>query len=595
METPHHDTGTPPHQSCRASKELLGLRRRLPHRPNDALDRRRALIPEGRCGALGGHHRSWRWPNADIRVVHAAARTLHITNAALLCLASVAVVSPTADELPSLTYPELVTLYEQDVPPAALRQKLDALLRTPVVDNSAWVGGARPLKSDLSGLGPSLRIVQWNVERGIELAAITAALSGAAAFESVLDPSRYSPGAAQTAAIVEQAQALRDADVIILNEVDWGLKRSGYNFVARDLAVALGMNYAYGVEFVEVDPLALGTERFEFVQEPTRTELAASIQVDRERIKGLHGNAILSRYRLDNVRVVRFSTQGHDWYTDEKKGPSSVEKGKRAVAGKAFLETISREVRRGGRMFMVAELADQQFAGGKMTIVNAHLEAKTHPSSRAAQLRELLAYVKNVDGPLVIGGDMNTTGSDSTPTSIRREMTRRFGRTEYWVKLSLLSSSGIGLLAQIAIAGVNSYRGKGDPTVRSIPLFGLNRESRFFTTLRDFRFTDGSRFDFGGDRDRSVGTHTGTLSNSNQRSSKGFVTTFQVERTIGSTGKLKLDWLFVKVPSRAAGAPPVREMAPFFGTTYAELNYAPARRISDHEPISVDLPLLPLR
>ena len=47
---------------------------------------------------------------------------------------------------------------------------------------------------------------------------------------------------------------LQSADVLVLNEVDWGMKRSDYRAVVKDLADALKMNWAYGVEFVEVDP-----------------------------------------------------------------------------------------------------------------------------------------------------------------------------------------------------------------------------------------------------------------------------------------------------------------------------------------------------
>jgi endonuclease/exonuclease/phosphatase family metal-dependent hydrolase len=142
---------------------------------------------------------------------------------------------------------------------------------------------------------------------------------------------------------------------------------------------------------------------------------------------------------------VRFKRQGYDWYAVEKKKASSLEKGKRIAARNTFLTTISREIRRGGRMFMVAELADEQFPGGRLTVVNAHLEDKAKPASRVAQLRELLTYAKSIDGPLVIGGDMNTTGSDSTPTSITREITRRFGSAEYWAKKSVMDASGVGV------------------------------------------------------------------------------------------------------------------------------------------------------
>ncbi len=111
--------------------------------------------------------------------------------------------------------------------------------------------------------------------------------------------------------------------------------------------------------------------------------------------------------------------------------------------------------------------------------------------------------------------------------------------------------------------------------------------------LHDFRFAGGGRFDFRKDRDRSIDGRAGTLSNSNQRASKGFVTTFQLDRSIVSVGTLKIDWLFVKVQTgpKAHPAPPTR--VPYFGTTYKELNYAPRQRISDHNPISVDLSLLP--
>ena len=51
--------------------------------------------------------------------------------------------------------------------------------------------------------------------------------------------------------VLSQSQDLRQADIVVLNEVDWGLKRTGYRNVAKELADAMGMNYAYGVEFVE--------------------------------------------------------------------------------------------------------------------------------------------------------------------------------------------------------------------------------------------------------------------------------------------------------------------------------------------------------
>lgn len=83
----------------------------------------------------------------------------------------------------------------------------------------------------------------------------------------------------------------------------------------------------------------------------------------------------------------------------------------------------------------------------------------------------------------------------------------------------------------------------------------------------------------------------GTLANSNQRDDKGFAVTYEVERTIGPAGKLKLDWIFVKSyleSPRSSGGP--YRFAPHFPRTLEELNYSGEMRLSDHNPIVADLP-----
>lgn len=45
---------------------------------------------------------------------------------------------------------------------------------------------------------------------------------------------------------------LRGPDVLFLSEMDLGMARSGNEHTVRELALALGMNYAYGVEFLEL-------------------------------------------------------------------------------------------------------------------------------------------------------------------------------------------------------------------------------------------------------------------------------------------------------------------------------------------------------
>ena len=47
-----------------------------------------------------------------------------------------------------------------------------------------------------------------------------------------------------------------------------------------------------------------------------------------------------------------------------------------------FEERISREIRRGGRMALVVELAVAEASGGRVTVVSTHLENKAPPACR---------------------------------------------------------------------------------------------------------------------------------------------------------------------------------------------------------------------
>jgi endonuclease/exonuclease/phosphatase family metal-dependent hydrolase len=325
---------------------------------------------------------------------------------------------------PLLSYDELVALYEVDVPPQSLQRKLQKLLNTPFINNSAGLRAPRRGRDSAATPGNFIRVAAWNIERGLEFDAVRAALTNNQAFFRRL-PADKRPKPPNLTAIADQAGRLSRADIIVLNEVDWGLKRTNYLNIGRELANAMQMNYAYAVEFVEVDPLTLGTETLEGETSPDKAQIVQNIAVDKSRTLGLHGTAILSRFPLRNVRVVRLETQGHDWYVDEKKGVSILEKGKQKGAGFVFGEKILREVRRGNRMMLLAEIESANIPGGALTIVATHLEAKSKPSERRKQLEEVLAQVKAIDHPVVVAGDMNTSGSDSAPISFQREVKKR--------------------------------------------------------------------------------------------------------------------------------------------------------------------------
>jgi hypothetical protein len=74
---------------------------------------------------------------------------------------------------------------------------------------------------------------------------------------------------------------------------------------------------------------------------------------------------------------------------------------------------------------------------------------------------------------------------------------------------------------------------------------------------------------------------------------KGFAPTFFFEKTYrGFIGESKIDWFFVKpvATERQRSGEPF-QFAPFFGRTLSLINSALAPRISDHCPITLDLPL----
>ncbi|MDQ3686250.1 MAG: endonuclease/exonuclease/phosphatase family protein [Acidobacteriota bacterium] len=436
-----------------------------------------------------------------------------------------------------------------------------------------------------------MRVAFWNIERGLEYEAIEAAFSDEARFAALLDAERYPPGSEARREVLEEAASLRAADVVVLNEVDFGMRRTGYRNVAADLAASLGMNYAFGVQFVELSPVALSRELPGADAE--ENEILNLMRVDPARYRGLHGVTILSRFPLENVRLVPFEYQPYDWYARERSGARVLERGRREIARRAFLERTLREVRRGGRTMLLADIRDARFPQGRVTVVATHLENRTTPAHRVRRLQEVLNEVRNIRHPVILAGDMNTSTEDLTPTSLRREITKRVGSRNFWIRQGINYTVGFGFVRDIAIGGISRARTHADPTVRHIPFVAPNPGRRFFTTLKSFRFADGGAFDFRGDPERSTGGSSETFGNSNERDGKGFVTTYHVNRPVSFVGKYKLDWIFVKPASLANpedDGQPYRS-APHFGRTLRAVNEIVEGRICDHRPMLADLPL----
>ena len=137
-----------------------------------------------------------------------------------------------------LSFDELVTLSSTAKPEGQLAARLDSLLTTPFVHNDASAAGVQPHHPTVANLGPALRVGFWNIERGLNFELIRSALTDTNDFER-LEGNQGQISDTRKALIDSQLASLQNVDVLVLNEVDLGMKRTEYRDVARDLAAAL--------------------------------------------------------------------------------------------------------------------------------------------------------------------------------------------------------------------------------------------------------------------------------------------------------------------------------------------------------------------
>ena len=104
----------------------------------------------------------------------------------------------------------------------------------------------------------SLRIVDWNIDRGLQLQAVIDFL------------------------------ASTNADILILQEVDLNARRTHRLNIAEEIARKLQMDYVFGREFEELVQGSKASPAY-------------------------HGHAILAKWPISNPRLIRFSRQSHFW------------------------------------------------------------------------------------------------------------------------------------------------------------------------------------------------------------------------------------------------------------------------------------------
>ena len=193
------------------------------------------------------------------------------------------------------------------------------------------------------GARDRMRIVHWNIERGKNL-------------DAVLHNLKEHPD-------------LRGADLVLLNEVDVGMARSGNRHTARELAEGLGLHWVFSPSYLE---LTKG--------------LREEMQAPGENRESLHGLAVLSRD--EPVRVER-------------------------VELPEIFDTFDFvEKRFGARTALVVHLGA---ARGDLVIASTHLEVRDTPTGRRLQLQGLLkdldAHLEDwgiAEAPVLLAGDLNT-------------------------------------------------------------------------------------------------------------------------------------------------------------------------------------------
>jgi endonuclease/exonuclease/phosphatase family metal-dependent hydrolase len=185
----------------------------------------------------------------------------------------------------------------------------------------------------------SVRIVSWNIDRGLHLDRVIQFLAGT------------------------------KADILLLQEADQNARRTHHLNVAREIAVKLRMNYAFGREFQELT-------------QGSRTAPA------------YHGQVTLSRWPLSNCRIIRFEEQTNfwrpHWFVPEIP---------------PFQERI------GGRLALITDVK----IGNRIVVAyNLHLESKGDDRLRGAQLDEVLRDARRYkpDEPALICGDFNLDASN---------------------------------------------------------------------------------------------------------------------------------------------------------------------------------------
>ena len=489
-----------------------------------------------------------------------------------------------------LNFDELTSLLKEYGQSTKASKKAEKLFSSPYIDNTHFKKHGLPKFGHYEGLGPSLRISTWNIEKSIKIANVANALTSEKTFkqnlsaETLADKYKYDEA-------LRQRLALATSDILLCQEMDIGHCRSDYLFAAKHLAQKMGMNFVYAPQQLEIDPVYLNASDVAFENSNIATHHCNNHDGRLKDYKGVFGVTVMSRYPIKRVQVFPLKNQPYDWYLGEIKKPDLLEKLRLYATEKLFRFRAHREVKVGGRGFTRVDLHVPEIPHETLTVINIHLEIKTPPKERLIQLKEILGYVNGIENPVVMAGDFNNASRDVSATSISRASTRTASDPQNIFSSALhIADAAVITRIRSIVNGVKNFK---NPLALHIPVLLPNKKKSLFKLVENYRFEDGGAFDFRGDKNRSVYGYNGTLSNSNQRTClRRFTFTFSTPRAIGPVGHDRLDWIFVKSflthPKDKKGP---YQLAPHYGETFSLMNLAVKDRYSDHHPISILLPI----
>jgi endonuclease/exonuclease/phosphatase family metal-dependent hydrolase len=195
--------------------------------------------------------------------------------------------------------------------------------------------GARPR------LRSFLRVIEWNIERGARL-------------EGIVETLNAHP-------------VLRFADLLLLNELDDGMIRSGNLNIALELGRALEAHAVFGAEYLELTK-GVGDE----------------LQLAGENTRALHGNAILTRHHFAKPQIIRLPRCENNFESKERRVGSRI-----------------------------GILLDLKIHETDLVVGNTHLDVVNTPRCRGNQMRAMLEAVEtrlaeSSIQPAIVGGDLNT-------------------------------------------------------------------------------------------------------------------------------------------------------------------------------------------